>query len=163
MSVSRKGPLSQFYAGALKARLAVAEQEIAQLRKEREAKSVQIQALRRALIASVGKERRLRERLAAQARSSHARQEGKSMGSTPGERNRAYESVLSPTPDADGRYWGFWRDHRIEVAVAGGAGALAFLAYVDGKEIAGVYDSRNIAETAARIEIDHLEVCEVEG
>lgn len=77
-------------------------------------------------------------------------------------RDRAYQSVLSPRPNADGRYYGFFRDHRIEVAAAGGAGGIAFVAYVDGAEV-GVYDSRNIAETAARIAIDKLEICEIEA
>jgi len=163
MSINRKGPLSQFYAGALKAKLAVAEQEKAQLRKQSEAKSAQNRALRTALIRSVAEARRLRERLAAQGKPARGKGKGDQVMDRTETRDSAYQSVLSPRPDADGRYCGYWCGSLIEVAFTGGAGEIAFVAYVDGRPVPGVYDSRNLAETAARIAIDKMEVCEVDA
>lgn len=153
MSVTRKGPVSRFWAGSLEAKLAGLNDELARSRAKIDAQSAQIRALRTALIKAVAKERRLRERLTG---ATHQPPTEVPMPAS------AYPSVLSTEPGANCRYFGFYRHHRIEVAVACGAGELVYLAYVDGREV-GVYDSRNIAETAARIAIDKLEVCEIEA
>ena len=146
MSTTRKGPVSMFWTGTLEAKLTAATRENERLQKDRDAKVAQIISLRRALATSVRKERRVRERL-----QGHITKQGAEM-------NRDYQSMLSPEPDMNGRYYGFYRYHRMEVEPRG----VYHVAFVDGKEI-GAYDSRNLAETHARIEIDKRELCEIDG
>lgn len=151
MSAARKGPISKFWAGTLEAKLAASQNDAERYRRERDAKAAQVIALRQSISKLTASARRERDRLRAQVVKATTLNTGGTMSS-------GFPSTLSPEANAEGRYYGFYRDHRIEVGtvICDGDDCFSFIAYVDGQRIVGIYSSRNLAELQAKIEIDAL-------